>query len=47
MFRFGRSGLELFNFSEGEVLFCDDVFVGFVFIILLLFFFGKKYLLLE
>ena len=44
MFRFGRSGLELFNFSEGEVLFWDDVFVGFV--SLFCFFFGKKYLLL-
>ena len=42
MFRFGRSGLELFNFSEGEVLFCDDVFVGFVFIILFLFFLERS-----
>ena len=45
MFRFGRSGLELFNFSEGEVLFCDDVFVGFVFIILLLLFWKEVFVI--
>ena len=40
MFCFVECVRNYFFFSEGEVLFCDDVCVGFVF--LLLFFFWKE-----